>query len=524
MGETVLSAVQLLAGSTRLGFSIDPLTWLGQGAADAASDVWQQAMISLWSSALFLLELAFRLIDALSTPDLSSNGPVASILPTTLWIGLTVAVLLMFLQLATSIARRDGASIGRLMLGVVQFGVVWAGYLGVAAGFMAAANGLQHALLHSMLNIDTLSNFNPTTHFPRSVGDATLATVLGVLSISLVIPAAFFYLLIMLVREAAIVILIATAPISAAGLLNDSTKCWLWKSLRWYISCLLIAPTTALVLGIGVKLSSGVITGVSGSAAAAGQAVIGVVVIAIGAFAPMTIFRLLAFVEPGTASGAALRQSWSDAGGIGGVMGGGSGSAGSAATGSSAASAVSSDGRSGGESGAEAATQSRLSAAMGKAGGAMGAAGVALGAATRVANRAVEIGSDVLGQAGVGAPGYSMTPTDERTSRRSNSGFGFGQRRSGGAPQSGSPDQGGGGSGGSGDQPPSNGGNPGSTPGGAGTPEGDGGGQMEMTLPQPPTPDMAGGAAAEGGSAGAGAGGGAAAGGSAAGLAVVAAL
>ena len=45
---------------------------------------------------------------------------------------------------------------------------------------------------------------------------------------------------------------------------------------------------------------------------------------------------------------------------------------------------------------------------------AMGAFGAACRRVTSIAHRAADIGSDVLGQAGVGSPGYSMTPTDER--------------------------------------------------------------------------------------------------------------
>lgn len=141
--------------------------------------------------------------------------------------------------------------------------------------------------------------------------------MLGVLALLLLIPASFFYLLIMLVREAALIILIATAPISAAGLVNDSTKVFFWKTLRWFFACLLISPMAALMLGIGMKLSQGVLAGTSASAPVArqaGTAVIGCVVIAIGACCPLVLFRLLAFVDPGTASGAALRQSWSDSG------------------------------------------------------------------------------------------------------------------------------------------------------------------------------------------------------------------
>ena len=73
----------------------------------------------------------------------------------------------------------------------------------------------------------------------------------GRAGVAAVIPASFFYLLIMLVREAALIILIATAPISAAGLVNDSTKVFFWKTLRWFFACLLILPMAALVLGSG---------------------------------------------------------------------------------------------------------------------------------------------------------------------------------------------------------------------------------------------------------------------------------
>ncbi len=271
----------------------------------------------------------------------------------------------------------------------------------------------------------------------------------------------------MFVREAALIILVATAPISAAGLVNDTTKAWFWKSLRWFISCLLISPTAALVLGIGVKLSAGIVAGYGDkTAAAAGMAVVGVIVIAIGACCPMVVFRLLAFVEPGTASGAALRQSWSDAGGASGVMSGGGGQP----AGGSAATQSGSDGRSGGESGAESQTQSRLAGMLGPVGGAMQSA-------TSMAQKAVDIGSDILGQAGVGSPGYSPTPTDQRSGKSS-----------AGSGSSGKPDSGG-----------DPGGNTDAAPGGS-TP-------MPPTPPMPPMPPVPGGGTPEGGGGLPGAGG-----------------
>jgi type IV secretion system protein TrbL len=483
-----------MSSHTRVeAIDLNPMHWLGDAASAAVGDVWQAAMTGLWSAALWLLQLAFKIIDAFTTPDLSAQGPMGAVLPTTLWIGATLAGVMMFVQLTMALVRRDGQSIGRLLIGIGQFGLVWIGYLGLAAGFVTAAAGLQKGILEQMLNVDNLSSVPLTANFPTDISDVTLATVLGVLSILIVIPAAFFYVLIMFVREAALIILVATAPISAGGLISDVGKVWFWKTLRWFFSCLLISPMAALLLGIGVKIGAGIITGTPPSAAQlatctalpgfahsdclknlndsastasqAGMAVIGCIIIAIGACCPLILFRLLAFVEPGTASGAALRQSWSDAGGMSGVMSGGTQS-----SASSAATQSSSDGRSGGESGAESQTQSRLSAAM-------GAFGTGMQVATSIAHKAADIGSDILGQAGVGSHGYSMTPTDERSSRRSAS-------SSNGPSDSGGNDSGstsGGGSGGGAPlpEPPASpgpgGGSGAEVPGGAGLPGGPGG-------------------------------------------------
>lgn len=409
-------------------FDINPIHWLGGVVADAAGNVFQTAMTALWSAGLWMLGLAFQIIDAFTTPDVSGSGPLGSVLPTTAAIGASVAVLMMSVQLATAMARRDGQSLGRVVIGLGQFALVWAGYLVVAGVFVTAASGLEHAILQQMLHVDTLSSYDITKTWPRKVSDLTVATVLGLCSLLLVIPAAFAYVLLMLVREAALLILVATSPITAAGLLAESTKAWFWKSLRWFISSLLIGPTSALVLGIGVQVSNGVISGKGDkTAAAVGTAVVGALIIAIGATSPLVLFRLLAFVEPGTASGAALRQSWSDAGGMSGLMSGAAGGkagGGQQSTGSAAASASGADGRSGGETAADGQTQSRMAGmlggggGLGKMAGGLGSAARAAGPLVSAAQRAVDIGSDVLGQAGVGAPGYSQTPTDERSKSR----------------------------------------------------------------------------------------------------------
>ena len=56
---------------------LNPISWLGDAASAAVADVWKTAMIGLWSAGLWLLTLAFKIIDAFTTPDLSALGPVS---------------------------------------------------------------------------------------------------------------------------------------------------------------------------------------------------------------------------------------------------------------------------------------------------------------------------------------------------------------------------------------------------------------------------------------------------------------
>ncbi len=407
---------------------LNPLDWAAGAAVGAAADVWRNIMVGIWSAGLWLLHLAFGVIDAFTVPDVTANGPLAGALPTTLWLGLSVATLMMGVQLIVALVRRDSSGIGRVLLGIGQFGLVWLSFLTIGGVLIVAAGALTAGILDSMLQVGSWAEFSVGESWPRSINDSVAATILGLSSLVLLIPASFAYLLVMLVREAALVILIATAPISAAGLLSDGTKVWFWKSLRWFVACLLIAPAAALILGVGVQLSDGVVAGAgTDTVAAVGSAVVGCVLVMIGAICPMTLFKLLAFVEPGTGSGAALRQSMSDAGGVSGLLGGGA--TGSGSSGSPAATQTDGGGRSQGEAAAETQTTSRIA-------GLLGPVGAGIGAGMRVATKAADLASDVLGSAGVGDPGYSAGFADNKAKQQTG-GQQTGGQQAGGQQQSG---------------------------------------------------------------------------------------
>lgn len=425
-----MAALTALAGAARagsahaLGFPVpdpaNPLGWLAGVGVNLVGDAVITVLSAVWQAGLWLMQLAFRAVDAFTTPDLSASGPLQMVLPTTLWLGGFMAVLMLFVQIGLALVRRDGQSIGRVLLGIAQFGFVWVSFLSVAAGVVAACAGLERGILSATLHVDTLAAWNTSSTWPREVTDVGAAFVLAITSLLLLIPASFTDLLVALVRDAALIVLVGTAPISAAGLLSEVGRAWFWKTLRWFLAASGIAPLSALVLGLGVKVSEGVVSGAGDSTTTAiGTGVVGAVLVMVAATAPLVLFRLLAFVEPSSVSGAAMRQAWADAGGMGGLFGGGS----SAGAGSGAAASGDGGGRSQGEATAASATQSRVA-------GLLGLVGQGIAMTTSISNRAVDLSTDILGSAGVGSPGYSMTPADERALRTSG-GSGAGGQGSG---------------------------------------------------------------------------------------------
>src|SRR4051794_30905085 len=395
---------------------LNPFCVLGEAAGAVVADVWISAMLSLWEAGLWLLGLAFSVIDALTTPDLSAGGPLAGIYPVTFGIGATVAAGMALVQLGVAAVRRDGQTLGRLLIGLVQFGLVWAGYVGVAALLVTGVSGLTTGLLRTLLDIDTMAAFDPSISVERDLVDGTVATVLGISSIFLLVPASVGYLLVMLVREAALIVLAATSAISAGGLLAQASSAWFWRSLRWFIAALLVAPVAVLVLGVGVTITDGILTGAeeTSTESAVGMAVVGCLLILLGAICPLALFRLLAFVDPGTSSGAALRSSLAASGGVMGALGNLGGGGGRAAGGapvaasggvaaSGAAAQLAGD-RAQGESTADAATSGRFA-------GALRAVSTGTSTAGRLAAGVAASAADVLSGAGIGhtAPYYGQS-------------------------------------------------------------------------------------------------------------------
>ena len=411
-----------------MGDLLNPFTYLGSLAAKIVADGWTAAMLGLWNAGLWLLRLALSLSDFLLTPDLRENGPGAHLYRVTFWIAVSLLLILGMAQLGTAAIRRDGRGLARVAIGFGQFLVVWAGWLAYGVTIVAACSGLTRALMGSLLNVTSWSAWIPWTPFtPADITDGTIATVLGLMGLLLVM-AAIGHILVLLARAASLMVLAATTPIAAAGLVSDTGRAWFWKALRWFHAAALAPVLMVLVLGVGVQFTTGVANGLTGSKleAAIGTAVPGVILICVAVVSPLALFKLLAFVDPGTTSGAAMRTTIGAFGGLQGLLSGQS--AAGVGTGQAAATTNDTTGRSAGETSADDTTSGRFTAATQQAMRVLGPAGQAaatgLGWITATGTAGATLGADLTNQMGVGHNTYppDFTTTARRASSSDNPG------------------------------------------------------------------------------------------------------
>lgn len=376
----------------------DPLKFLADG--------WTTAMLSLWNAGLWLLQLVLNLGDALVTPDLREGGPGAGIYRTAFWIAGALFVILGFVQVGTAAVRRDGRSLARVAIGFVQFAVVWAGWLAYGVLLIAATSGLTRSIMRALLGVDAFSALKFGE--PLGVGDitdATVATVLGMMGVFVVI-AAIGHFLVLLARAAALMVLAATTPIAAAGLVGDAGRAWFWKSLRWFHAAALAPVVMVLVFGLANQFTTGIATGLGEGFSAVGTSVVGVILLLVSVISPLALFRMLAFIDPGTSSGAAMRAQLAATGGIQGLLSPKPADGG-------AATRTDDQGRTSAEGSAEAQTTSRFansaSGVMKVLGPVGQVAAAGLGAMVNIGARSASMGADLTSQMGVG---HSIWPPD----------------------------------------------------------------------------------------------------------------
>lgn len=530
---------------------------VGGSLGDIAQNAFSDAMQAVWDSAIWLLKGGFDIADTVSRvepgaitgndadnpdpiprPDGTLPPPPAppegaetaadlgSLWSTMIWLAALIALGLFFYQLA-SVAVRGGRGMFRAVTGPVQFGVALAVTTGAVAVLLTGADGLTTLFLSNLGEqgsftaiLDTpavADRFGDNPDLGADVEDGVRSMILGIAALFGVIPAAIGFALAMIFRAAAIMVLIATIPIAAACLISDSTASMFWRVVRWLLAAVLMKPALALVVVIGVNIMSRT-QGVAGLLA-------GTAVLLISLFCPMVLYRLLAFVDPGTGAGIAVRSgggsrgvgepggdngtseminnaratqkaydigsgSSSSSGAAGGELGGSTAATGGASGGAGAGAGAAAGGAGGGAAaGGGAVSGGAVAAGAGVAGGAGAAAVVGGYLATKAAGQAAGgYGSSQMAQTGIGHPGPAPASGGQISSAAGGA-YGATSNRiaQSSGDDSGPGDSGDGGAGGGGgpEPPPVDPGPPDSGPPGGGGPTGGAGGPQDPPEPSP---------------------------------------
>ncbi|ANY07704.1 hypothetical protein [Pseudonocardia sp. HH130630-07] len=299
-------------GGSGLGsYLSEPVGAMGASSFDAA-------MQKVWDAGALLLRGAFTLTDQVGRFDLAAvvggpggdgdGGGFASLWPSMTWLAAMIALGLFFHQLI-SVALRGGRGMFRAFTGPAQFGIAIALTTGAVATLLTAADGLTTMFLSRLGEGGTFTalldapevagRFGPEPDL-GSVDEQVRSMLLGLAAFFGTIPAGVGLSLLTVFRQAAVLVLVATIPITAAALVADTTTGIFWRSARWILAAVLMKPALALVLLAGVTVTTGT-DGVAGLLA-------GTTVLLVSLFSPVVLFRLLAFVDPATGAGDAVRS------------------------------------------------------------------------------------------------------------------------------------------------------------------------------------------------------------------------
>ncbi|HEV2634506.1 MAG TPA: conjugal transfer protein TrbL family protein [Actinocrinis sp.] len=354
---------------------------IGDVVGSAVSSVWDNICKSFGDAATSMLQ-AFG--NAFASPNtdavnLSSDG-VHSVYAISLAIAGVVAALLLLFQVLRTVWTHEGNALAQGLVGVGKAALAFLLTIGVTTAGVQAADYISEYIVKQGFGTDAGLGQKLGALF---AGDLTSAPTLLMLMALLGIIITVILWFELLMRAAAITILVATSPIAAAGQINDSTKSWWSKLVSATTQLIILKPIIALVFMLGFQISTQS-TGIQ-------ETLAGLLILLLAVFAWPSVARFFAFASVAVGGGAGLGGLLGFASGRASAManasGGGGGGGGSTTDFSQSAEARTTAAKSalgmgtgaGGSgtagAGADAAKQGAMKAAMGKASTALAAAG-----------------------------------------------------------------------------------------------------------------------------------------------------
>jgi hypothetical protein len=274
---------------------LDPLGCLtsaaGSGASDAATSAWDSVCKSFADAAAELLKAFGQSFAALPTLNLESAG-VSSTYGISLSIGAIIAALLVFAGVIRTLWTHDGSGIAQAVTGVGKAILAWMLTAAVATAALEASDEMTRLVVNQSFGsqqaladrLATVVNWAGVAGDPgQAVLGGSLLLVFALIGIALVIVLWFELLL----RNAAIAVLVATSPIAAAGQASEATKAWWLRGASATAQLIILKLVIALVFAVGF--------GMAGTSRGIESVLAGLLVLALAAFSWPVIARFFTF-------------------------------------------------------------------------------------------------------------------------------------------------------------------------------------------------------------------------------------
>ena len=273
---------------------------IGKSAADAAvGSTWYAICQSFGDAATSMLQAFAKSFASIPDVDLASGG-IKTVYGISLGIAAIVAALLLLGQVIRTMITHDGSAMATALTGIGKTARACLLTLAVATAALAASDALTYTIIKATFHGDAeLSTrlgaiLTATTAVSGGAVTAALLLIFGLVGILLVIVLWFE----MLLRNAAIAILVATSPIAAAGQMSDTTRGWWTKLGSATTQLIILKPVIALVFAIGLSLT--------GNSKDIETLLSGMLVLVLAVFAWPAVARFFAFASVTVAGGAGL--------------------------------------------------------------------------------------------------------------------------------------------------------------------------------------------------------------------------
>ncbi|MDF0376522.1 hypothetical protein OM788_006515 [Streptomyces sp. KA12] len=252
-----------------------PVSWAAGKISELASDALQEAARYIGKAVVWLLEEFAKIFNSSSTIDLSRTG-IDSVTGVMTTLSLVIATFLLLLQFGKVAVSQRGEPAATAVIGLAKWGVVSSMYVlatqtalswsdavstwiinytfeGGGSGEADATEAMQHQLGTLFGGLITGGGGAATVGTALITGEGVAAAAVGVIivvGIVCILAIAALWLEVLL-RQAGIMILVATMPVVLAGQLSDSTQEWWPKARNALIALILMKPMIVLCFAIG---------------------------------------------------------------------------------------------------------------------------------------------------------------------------------------------------------------------------------------------------------------------------------